>query len=1125
MGCGPMAANERISLLLAEYSKRYGTPAIKLDSNSCAALPGTGRVNISISPVSARQGYGVLYSRDLCPMSRDLTDRVLGLRALLGQTVGSACGMIYTLGGGMPYGCLLVHIQSLTVEHLEEAKLSMTTELESWKDSMQEYAPAKRLRPQLAASTILFINDCLASLCEPHTHLDPFTQCIHLATSDLEFQIGPSARGTDYARVSATVCPTLADAEEWPFWFLLRRNEIGDLAFGMHDDSVVALRDVKAHELDPGQFPMLIHRFLEACREIRTVLQQRRFSFGACLSLGQSVASPQYHMQYWYECCDCRIETSIGLCLPCAHHCHRGHAVKMQMPSGFFCDCPATGTCSFQQSALAAGDTLCCTALLDMLELSDVTFVLDDGAALHGHRAILSRSPEFCRRILDAIQCSGGEWDPPTHEPRVVASLEVPLTGVSLSTGRAMLRWLYGDPHALQALEAPEAQRIVAFVAGGGVLDPIPVWLGGLVDSPQFADIVLQSGGSRFHAHRAVLCTRSDYFHRLLTNGMLESGAPEVDIGDGQAPMSVVRALLVYLYTDVVDAGDLGHALSLFCLAKELVLEALAYRCEVLLCHLVDEASVAELYPLCVQYDSHTVASVCVDLLSRQQDRDPSAPHRDVVYTAWCQSCASMLLKGDFHAVVALASRASALCPDSSQALALQAAAHVCLDEFALAERCLAAAKECACGGSRDVHLYSSIFAFITKSLDVAIWELALAVLHDDGDDGRSQSQQCCSAEQLGSSPGWGGTALAATDSNPGSSAPPAMDSDPRGNISPPTQILPGSAASHSNPGGAAFGPWTHRDTCSTVSVPSHSNCTAAGSGSLLQDAAEDPTPSVTPCVLDAQQCSAQQELPAQTVDCSICPNVAAVPHFIPQDKSSSAADNHGSLLGPDQPAIRDPCSQHNERVNQPCTLDCSPDRSAGESTLAGIGLDPPSGSDHPAQSDGLPGPQPNPHPLSDLVGTAETSNMWGDALPCPTSVEFDALPGPTAVQAGTPTSPSLCQADATMPSGTDTGSGPDSGLTCVYTPEVCKRSRAISVLKKAKDPTVKLLAAVYCGDADVIGLSVCNCPLLTMCQGLALERAGLPSKAQLIYGRASAMVNPLPFPWARNAYLHVSKG
>ncbi|XP_050538973.1 BTB/POZ domain-containing protein 9 isoform X2 [Daktulosphaira vitifoliae] len=71
--------------------------------------------------------------------------------------------------------------------------------------------------------------------------------------------------------------------------------------------------------------------------------------------------------------------------------------------------------------------------------------------------------------------------------------------------------------------------------------------IGTLYLNDRFSDVVLLVNGERFHAHRVVLASRSDYFRALLYGGLKESHQSEVEISE--ASVNSFKKLLEYIYS------------------------------------------------------------------------------------------------------------------------------------------------------------------------------------------------------------------------------------------------------------------------------------------------------------------------------------------------------------------------------------------------------------------------------------------------------------------------------------------------------------------------------------------------------------------------------------------------
>lgn len=63
----------------------------------------------------------------------------------------------------------------------------------------------------------------------------------------------------------------------------------------------------------------------------------------------------------------------------------------------------------------------------------------------------------------------------------------------------------------------------------------------------EFSDVVLVADGSRYHAHKLVLCSRSSYFKALFLNGMQETGCQEITL---DIERDLFEVLLHWIYTN-----------------------------------------------------------------------------------------------------------------------------------------------------------------------------------------------------------------------------------------------------------------------------------------------------------------------------------------------------------------------------------------------------------------------------------------------------------------------------------------------------------------------------------------------------------------------------------------------
>lgn len=72
--------------------------------------------------------------------------------------------------------------------------------------------------------------------------------------------------------------------------------------------------------------------------------------------------------------------------------------------------------------------------------------------------------------------------------------------------------------------------------------------------NPEFWDVTFIVDGERFHAHRFILATRSEYFRAMLCGGLKESAEAEIKLSETK-PLDF-RTLLRYIYTGRVDLSE-----------------------------------------------------------------------------------------------------------------------------------------------------------------------------------------------------------------------------------------------------------------------------------------------------------------------------------------------------------------------------------------------------------------------------------------------------------------------------------------------------------------------------------------------------------------------------------------
>jgi len=113
-----------------------------------------------------------------------------------------------------------------------------------------------------------------------------------------------------------------------------------------------------------------------------------------------------------------------------------------------------------------------------------------------------------------------------------------------------------------------------------------------MLEDPTFADVVFQVEETMISAHKAVLVSRCAYFKAMLTSGFMEGqicriggviSAGATSIAIGETTVSTFKALLRYIYTDVLEFDD-KDVLNVMAKAKEMQLERV-YSHTVWYCH------------------------------------------------------------------------------------------------------------------------------------------------------------------------------------------------------------------------------------------------------------------------------------------------------------------------------------------------------------------------------------------------------------------------------------------------------------------------------------------------------------------------------------------------------------
>lgn len=84
-------------------------------------------------------------------------------------------------------------------------------------------------------------------------------------------------------------------------------------------------------------------------------------------------------------------------------------------------------------------------------------------------------------------------------------------------------------------------------------LYPFVLFLGKLYNQFDYSDVELIIESEHFHAHRAILAARSEYFRALLYGGLRESQTSSRVIEIKECKASAFKILLRYIYTGKIS--------------------------------------------------------------------------------------------------------------------------------------------------------------------------------------------------------------------------------------------------------------------------------------------------------------------------------------------------------------------------------------------------------------------------------------------------------------------------------------------------------------------------------------------------------------------------------------------
>jgi hypothetical protein len=141
-----------------------------------------------------------------------------------------------------------------------------------------------------------------------------------------------------------------------------------------------------------------------------------------------------------------------------------------------------------------------------------------------------------------------------------------------------------------------------------------------LVNNPaMFPDITFMVEGEPVHAHKAILCARSEHFRAMFTSGMRESRESVIPYGGGWSRVAFV-AMMEFLYTGSVRDLTPIVASDLMGLADHSAIDGLKALCETALMHSIDASNVCTLILIAHRYSAAELKRSCMDFILKHHD-------------------------------------------------------------------------------------------------------------------------------------------------------------------------------------------------------------------------------------------------------------------------------------------------------------------------------------------------------------------------------------------------------------------------------------------------------------------------------------------------------------------------
>jgi hypothetical protein len=676
------------NFLLKEYN-------IQLNSINEAIFSNTPLTHIKGNSDSNFK-YGMFYSEKVDVLIENFkTDQ---MKLLLHRNYYSKIGTTYCLSSGILVVYVLFYIPTITKEKLDELHSEFI-------DEITNKAPDISYNTYLCPNIIKIVNKGLSNLLNVPINIEP-RNAFDVTYAGVYLTIYSGFRKNS-VRLITFLKDDKFEFNEWSLFYSLRKCREFNLTIGyiLNSDALAIYKDYSKNEDeirdDETQFMDFMRLCIEDIANFVNSLKNKDYTLGVCTNTNK------FLRQYWFECIDCNLCTQIGVCVYCAYDCHvkKGHKVVFHHPVELICDCVARNTCCYKE-------TIEKYTFTDLLDKSVGFIVQPLNYSFNLHPILLFRSLLFKNKFEHKLRNFNQEL------PSIIGDFDF---------NQAII-YLYGGNNETKYLEILQIQL------------PLKDWIKQFVNNKYLSDIILISDKTKFYAHRAILCNKSEYFNSIFTIGMNDIKKSKLVLDDGTHPKHVVLLLLNYLYINEINTEDINDMLSLLILAKKLSLGDLCNKCEIFITSLLslpDEAT--NLLDICGLYDFNIIYRKCMDLLEPILTSDSDEKYKQIVYNSMIQKNIPNLLSCKFEIVILSADKAIKLRPEGDCAYAQKAMAYMCLTQYSAAEYNIKAALQAKIISNKDTYLYASTYYYIVEDNKLKA-KYYLALMENDNVDYNDES-------------------------------------------------------------------------------------------------------------------------------------------------------------------------------------------------------------------------------------------------------------------------------------------------------------------------------------------------------------------------------------------------